>query len=447
MDEQVRNEVKKHYSDIASKIKQGGAASCGCGEGCCGRNADYARILYDQHPLHEIPEKAREASLGCANPLLVADLKPGEVVLDLGSGGGIDVFLAAREVGPEGYVYGLDMSEEMLELARMNQQEMGIPNVEFRQGYLEDIPLPDHSVDVIMSNCVINLSTDKERVMREMARVLKPGGRLAIADIIKVAPVDPALEKELALWVSCVAGTLPINEYTELLKKAGFVNISIEPMFIYNKEHLQQMVAGDSKIKDFGGLNNCYAGSLVKANHPGYTIRAAEDSDLEAITRIYNQGITDKVASLDTCPRSLENMKDWMAEHQPPYQVLVAENADGQVVGWASLNEFANRCCSQGVADLSLYVEREERKRGWGRILAAAVEAEAQKQQFHKLVASCLGSNPAPIDLALKSGYRLVGTYQNQGYIDGRWMDVILLEKILSQLTPPIIQRSSCCCG
>jgi ubiquinone/menaquinone biosynthesis C-methylase UbiE len=192
--------------------------------------------LYDERQKGELPETAVEASLGCGNPTALAELRPGETVLDLGSGGGIDVLLSARRVAPSGKAYGLDMTDEMLALARENQRKAGAENVEFLKGEIENIPLPDNSVDVIISNCVINLSADKDRVLREAFRVLKPGGRLAVSDVVSRGEIPPEIRESVLLWVGCVAGALEENEYRAKLAAAGFENIGIEPTRIYRVE-------------------------------------------------------------------------------------------------------------------------------------------------------------------------------------------------------------------
>lgn len=219
--EHVREKVRTRYALAAS----GG----GCCEGDCGTDADMTGGLYGAEELGEVPDAAALASLGCGNPTAVAELRSGETVLDLGSGGGIDVLLSARRVGPEGFAYGLDMTTEMLELARRNAAEAGATNVEFLQGYIENIPLPDESVDVIISNCVINLSADKDAVFAEMHRVLRPGGRIGISDIVAEDGLTPDERAERGSWVGCIAGALSVTEYTEGLEAAGFADVSLTP--------------------------------------------------------------------------------------------------------------------------------------------------------------------------------------------------------------------------
>jgi len=224
----VKEVVKERYGGIASRVTAG--AGCGCSSACCD---PISGNLYGDSEKGELPVTAVLASQGCGNPTALAELRPGEIVLDLGSGGGIDVLLSARRVSPGGKAYGLDMTDEMLALARANQRKAGIENVELLKGEIEYVPLPDRSVDVVISNCVINLSADKDRVLREAFRVLKPGGRFAVSDIVTRGAIPEELRKDMRLWVDCVAGAMEENEYRAKLAAAGFENIAIEPTRIY----------------------------------------------------------------------------------------------------------------------------------------------------------------------------------------------------------------------
>ena len=231
----VKEVVKDKYGKAALRVISGtGSASC-CGSPSSCSAADLITSgLYDNQQKDELPETAVQASLGCGNPTALAELKPGETVLDLGSGGGIDVLLSARRVTPGGKAYGLDMTDEMLALARENQKKAGIENVEFLKGEIENIPLPANSVDVIISNCVINLSADKDRVLREAFRVLKPGGRLAVSDVVTRGEIPQEIRRNLLLWAGCVAGALEENEYRQKLAASGFRDIGIEPTRIFS---------------------------------------------------------------------------------------------------------------------------------------------------------------------------------------------------------------------
>src|SRR6266581_735047 len=224
-DTNIQEAVKQKYGEAAKRAASGGTACCGGGAELSGCDP-ITKNLYDEVDKAAVPDKAVAASLGCGNPTALAKLQPGEIVLDLGSGGGIDVILSAKRVGPAGKAYGLDMTDEMLALARENQKKAGIENVEFLKGAIENIPLPDNFVDVIISNCVINLSGDKDRVLAEAFRVLKPGGRFAVSDVVVRGDVPPNIRKSMELWVGCISGALEENEYREKLARAGFESIS-----------------------------------------------------------------------------------------------------------------------------------------------------------------------------------------------------------------------------
>ena len=228
----IQQAVQKKYGELATAVKTGDG-SC-CGPSCCSAEDPITGNLYKKEETADLPKSAVDASLGCGNPTALIDLLEGDVVLDLGSGGGIDVLLSARRVGPTGKVYGLDMTDEMLELARDNQRKAGATNVEFLKGDIQAIPLPDNSVDVVISNCVINLAPDKSRVLNEAFRVLKPGGRFAVSDVIVRGEVSPQLRRDMELWVGCIAGALHEVDYTEKLDQAGFDAIDVETWRVYD---------------------------------------------------------------------------------------------------------------------------------------------------------------------------------------------------------------------
>src|SRR5690349_15655660 len=235
----VKATVRQKYGEAAQRVIEGNTAASRCGSsGCCGSTTEawdpITADLYDEGQKAGIPAEALLASLGCGNPTALAELHEGETVLDLGSGGGIDVLLSAKRVGPNGKVYGLDMTDEMLALANDNKAKAGATNVEFMKGEIEHIPLPDNSVDVIISNCVINLSADKAQVLREAFRVLKPGGRFAVSDVVVRGEISPEIRKSVLLWVGCVAGALEETEYRDKLASAGFEQIAIEPTRDYH---------------------------------------------------------------------------------------------------------------------------------------------------------------------------------------------------------------------
>jgi SAM-dependent methyltransferase len=226
----MKSAIREKYGNAATSVDGGCCGSaCGCGD-------PITSNLYDASETDGLPAEALAASLGCGNPTALIDLHPGETVLDLGSGGGIDVLLSARRVGPAGKVFGLDMTDEMLALARENQRRAGVTNVEFLKGEIEAIPLPDRSVDVVISNCVINLSTDKDQVLREAFRVLKPGGRFAVSDVVAIGPISPEMRRNVDLWVGCLAGALEESEYRRTLRDAGFTGVDIEPWRTYDAQ-------------------------------------------------------------------------------------------------------------------------------------------------------------------------------------------------------------------
>ena len=267
-DDSIRDLVKEKYGRAALRVTSGGA-SC-CGTSSSGSTCDpITSNLYEQGETAELPEEAVAASLGCGNPAALAQLEPGETVLDLGSGGGIDVLLSAKRVGPTGKAYGLDMTDEMLALARENQRKAGATNVEFLKGEIEHIPLPDASVDVIISNCVINLSADKDAVLAEAHRVLKPGGRFAVSDVVVRGEVPSALRRSVELWIGCVAGALDESEYRAKLGKAGFEEIDVEPTRMYTAESARDFLAGAGLGPEaIAAMDGKFASAFVRARKP-----------------------------------------------------------------------------------------------------------------------------------------------------------------------------------
>ena len=238
----IQESVRKKYGEAAKQVASGGSACCGGAAELIGCDPIGAN-LYNETEKGGLPEEAVRASLGCGNPTALAELKRGETVLDLGSGGGIDVLLSARRVGPTGKAYGLDMTDEMLALARENQRKAGVENAEFLKGQIENVPLPDNSVDVIISNCVINLSADKDRVLKEAFRVLKPGGRFAVSDVVVRGEVPAAIRKSVELWIGCIAGALEESEYRARLARAGFESVEIEPTRVYRVDDAREFLA------------------------------------------------------------------------------------------------------------------------------------------------------------------------------------------------------------
>ncbi|MFZ1109834.1 MAG: arsenite methyltransferase [Rhodomicrobium sp.] len=264
----VKEAVRERYSQAARRVSEG--RSCCGGDAALSGTNPITSNLYDVSEKSSLPEAAVLASLGCGNPTALAQLQPGETVLDLGSGGGIDVLLSARRVGPEGKAYGLDMTDEMLSLARENRKKAGVDNVEFLKGEIEAIPLPDNSVDVIISNCVINLSGDKDKVLREAFRVLKPGGRFAVSDIVTRGDVPEDIRKNVLAWAGCIAGALDERDYAGKLANAGFEAVGIEPTRIYKGEDAREFLSGKGVDVDAiaGHIDGKFMSAFVRAAKP-----------------------------------------------------------------------------------------------------------------------------------------------------------------------------------
>jgi arsenite methyltransferase len=280
-EQSIKEEVRRRYGKAATRARENADG------GCCGGEGDGGAIsshLYTTDEIRDLPQEAVVASLGCGNPVAIADLHEGETVLDLGSGGGIDVLLSARRVGPEGKAYGLDMTNEMLELARENARKASVTNAEFLKGEMEEMPLPDATVDVIISNCVVNLSPDKDAVLREAHRVLKPGGRFAIADIVTRGEMPSALKRDLELWAGCVAGALSEDDYRAKLAAAGFGDIEIEAVREYTADDAESGGLGElvARYAKKGGESLGIISAIVRARKPGAAGKAFEPLELVA---------------------------------------------------------------------------------------------------------------------------------------------------------------------
>ncbi|RKD31194.1 arsenite methyltransferase [Thermohalobacter berrensis] len=270
MNSDIKKNVKKYYGSIAKEVLNGSTNGCGCGPSCCSNPMDVT-LFYEKETIKDLPKEAVNASLGCANPIIFADIKEGETVLDLGSGGGIDALQVSKQVGLNGKVYGLDMTDEMLQLANKNKEKSGVTNVEFMKGYIEDIPLEDNIIDVIISNCVINLSENKKKAISEAYRVLKNGGRLCIADIVTTKEVPKKLVESVGMWVGCIAGALSISEYKEILKEVGFKNVRIIKAQSYDKRFIKDMAEKfNENINEIFSeeeielLDNAFASAIIK---------------------------------------------------------------------------------------------------------------------------------------------------------------------------------------
>src|SRR5580765_5263778 len=281
----LKEQIQEKYGAAARQAAAGAkAVSCCSGSSCCSTD-EITENLYSDSERGALPDAAVTASLGCGNPTALIELKPGETVLDLGSGGGIDVLLSARRVGPTGKAYGLDMTDDMLALARENQKKSGVTNVEFLRGEIENIPLPSNSVDVIISNCVINLSADKDRVLREAFRVLKPGGRLAVSDVVVRGEVPEQIQKSLLLWVGCIAGALRDQDYLNKLSAAGFESVSIEPTRIYQIEDARAFLTGQGVDVDAIAplVEDKFMSAFVRASKPASAAAAGQKNLLNIV--------------------------------------------------------------------------------------------------------------------------------------------------------------------
>jgi SAM-dependent methyltransferase len=272
----IKDVVKEKYGQAALRVHSSGSSCCGASaalNGCCD---PITSNLYDAAQTGELPQEAVLASLGCGNPTALAQLNPGETVLDLGSGGGIDVLLSARRVGPAGKAYGLDMTDEMLALARENQRKAGVQNAEFLKGEIEHIPLPENSVDVVISNCVINLSADKDKVLREAFRVLKPGGRFAVSDVVTRGEIPEDVRQSVLLWVGCIAGALEETEYIAKLASAGFAGIEIEPTRVYDVEDARTFLSGQGVDVDAIApqIEGKFMSAFIRATKPAPRLSA-----------------------------------------------------------------------------------------------------------------------------------------------------------------------------
>jgi len=272
-DESLKQAVEEKYGRAAEEAQTGRPSCCGAGSTCDPISSN----LYSSSETAGLPEAALAASLGCGNPTALADLRPGETVLDLGSGGGIDVLLSARRVGPAGKAYGLDMTDQMLALARENQRRAGVANVEFLKGEIENIPLPANSVDVVVSNCVINLSAEKDRVLREAFRVLRPGGRFAVSDVVVRGPVPAEIRRSVELWIGCVAGALDEAEYRSKLAAAGFESITVEPTRVYSVKDAREFLtqAGVDAERIAPQVDGKFMSAFVRATKPAANPEAA----------------------------------------------------------------------------------------------------------------------------------------------------------------------------
>ena len=401
---QTRAAVTARYSGLARAARAGQQVTdCDPGPfaaGCFGA-AGYGDT-------GELPEGALRASLGCGNPVAVADLHPGETVLDLGSGGGIDVLLSARRVAPGGKVYGLDGSPDMITLARENAIQAGVTSTEFLHGHIEDIPLPDGHVDVVISNCVINLSADKPRVLGETFRVLRPGGRLGISDVLADEGLDPMRRAEAEQRTGCTTGTLTATEYRTLLLASGFTSIHIT-------------AAQDAEP----GLRSAIIQATRPAAPSGTLIRPMRPSDGDQVLAIYQAGLDTGDASFETAAPGW----DAFDQGKLPLHRHVAVAVTGEVLGWAAASPVSPRPVYRGVIEHSIYVHPGAQGRGAGGALLAALTGSADAAGIWTIQTGIFPENTASLRLHQRAGFRIVGTRERIGAQHGRWRDVTLLER------------------
>ncbi|MET9246758.1 GNAT family N-acetyltransferase [Nonomuraea sp. NPDC003709] len=401
----TNDEIIDHYSALARAAADGQVvADCGpdAFEGGC-----FGAASYDD--TSALPYGAVRASLGCGNPVAVADLCPGETVLDLGSGGGIDVLLSARRVGPSGKAYGLDASSDMLALARRNAEQAGVGNVEFLQGGIEEVPLPDRSVDVVISNCVINLSDDKAAVLAEAFRVLRPGGRFGVSDVVVDGDVDPARRLAAEQRIGCVAGALPASEYRELLAAAGFVGIRIT------------LTAGHGD-----GVHSAIVQAVKPAAGPEVEIRPMREDDAEQVLAIYQAGLDTGQAGFET---TVPRWEGFTVDKMPRLRYVAADTATGQVLGWVAASQVSARPVYAGVVEHSVYVHPGCQAQGVGRALLEAFISASEDAGVWTIQSGIFGENTASLALHQAVGFRVLGTRERIGCHHGVWRDVLMVER------------------
>ena len=397
--EQVRASVVARYSRLARAAAAGDHVTDG--EGCFGAAA-YGEAA-------GLPEAALRASLGCGNPVAVAALEPGETVLDMGSGGGLDVLLSARRVGPAGRVYGLDASPEMIALARANATAAGAGNTEFLHGSIEDVPLPDARVDAVISNCVVNLSADKPRVLAEAFRVLRPGGRLGISDVLAAGDASPAERAEAEQRTGCAAGTVTAAEYRDQLLAAGFTRVSITP-------------AADAG----GGLSSAVIRAVRPAAPDGVLIRPMRAADAGQVLAVYQAGLDTGQASFEVTAPSWEAFD---AGKLPLHRHVAVGAETGQVLGWVAASPVSGRCVYAGVIEHSVYVDPGCHGKGIGAALLAALTASSEDAGIWTVQSGVFPENTASLRLHERAGFRVVGVRERVGCHHGRWRDTVLIER------------------
>jgi L-amino acid N-acyltransferase YncA/2-polyprenyl-3-methyl-5-hydroxy-6-metoxy-1,4-benzoquinol methylase len=403
--QEIRAGVVARYGELAQAAARGEQVTdCAPGEsadGCFGAAA------YDD--TDGLPEAAVRASLGCGNPVAVAALRPGETVLDLGSGGGIDVLLSARRVGPGGKAYGLDAAPAMIALARANAALARAANVEFLPGTIEDIPLPDGHADVVISNCVINLSADKPRALAEAFRVLRPGGRLGVSDVLAADGASPGQRAAAEQRAGCTTGAVTAGQYRQQLLAAGFTQITITPV----------SDAGD-------GLHSAIIQAARPAAPDGIMIRPMLAADAGPVLAIYQAGLDTRQASFETTAPGWDAFD---ADRLKLHRYVAAHAAAGRVLGWVAASPVSSRCVYAGGIEHSVYIDPGYHRRGIGAALLRALAGSADAAGIWTIQTGVFPENTASVRLHHQAGFRTVGTRERIGRHHGRWRDVLLLER------------------
>jgi L-amino acid N-acyltransferase YncA/2-polyprenyl-3-methyl-5-hydroxy-6-metoxy-1,4-benzoquinol methylase len=383
----AHDEITDHYSALA-------------------RAADAGRTLTGtagHDDLEGLPQAAVRAALGCGNPVAVAEPRAGETVLDLGSGGGLDVLLSARRVGPDGKAYGVDASADMLALARRNAQQAGAHNAEFLPGTIERLPLQDRSVDVVISNCVINLSSDKAAVLAEAFRVLRPGGRFGVSDVVTTHTTTTEQR------TGCAAGALPVGEYRDLLAAAGFTGV-----------HITLTTGHDD------GTHSAIVQAAKPAAPPHMELRPMRAADAGQVLAVYQAGLDSGHASFETTAPSWE---DFTAARLPGLRYVACDTRTGQVLGWVAASPVSSRCVYAGVVEHSIYVHPRHQAQGIGRALLTAFVAASEDAGIWTVQSGVFPENTASLALHQALGFRVVGTRERIGCHHGLWRDVLLIER------------------
>ncbi|AQZ63173.1 SAM-dependent methyltransferase DSY4148 (UbiE paralog) [[Actinomadura] parvosata subsp. kistnae] len=401
----AHEEIIDHYSALA-RAASAGRVVTDCGQDAFDQGC-FGAVDYDE--LGVLPDGAVRASLGCGNPVAIAELRTGETVLDLGSGGGIDVLLSARRVGPEGWVYGVDASADMLELARRNADQVGARNVEFLHGTIERVPLPDRSIDVVISNCVINLSSDKAAVLAEVFRVLRPGGRFGVSDVVVDGEPDEARRAAVEQRIGCAAGALSTSEYRALLAGAGLTGLRIT----LTADH------GD-------GVHSAIVQAAKPVAGPGVEIRPMREDDADQVLAIYQAGLDTGQASFETATPSWEA---FTAARLPGLRYVACDTGTGRVLGWVAASAVSSRCVYAGVVEHSIYIHPGCQAQGIGRALLTAFIAASEDASVWTIQSGVFGENTASLALHQALGFRVVGTRERLGCHRGVWRDVLLIER------------------